>query len=89
MIGRDQVHLTDTGVKLLTAITHRAILSVNNPPPTPKPRLDTNCLIPAGLSFSEWVSNFREVCGYDSIIPTSAAKRAHPFNGVKSVAKKR
>jgi len=90
MVGKDLVHLTETGIKLLTEVTHRAILSLEYiPPPTPESRMDTNCHIPAGLSFSEWVLYFRDLCGYDSIKATSAAKRKHQFNGVKPAAKKR
>ena len=35
MVGKDLVHLTETGIKLLTEVTHRAILSLEYPPPPP------------------------------------------------------
>ena len=44
MVGKDLVHLTETGIKLLTEVTHRAILSFDyTPPPTPESRIDINC----------------------------------------------
>ena len=37
MVGKDLVHLTETGIKLLTEGTHRAILSLEYTPPPPNP----------------------------------------------------
>ena len=89
MLAGDRVHLTDKGFKILSGITHRGILCVTNPPLASELAVDPEILIPASLSFSEWVVLFRETCGYDTILPTSCKKRPNVFSGAKPNAKKR
>ena len=87
MLQHDLVHLTPRGLILLRNLTHRGIIYLNS---NTNPKLGStgDCTIPKSLNFAQWVVEFRENCGYDTLVASSLAKRTHPVAVAKSSKKK-
>ena len=87
MLQHDLVHLTPRGLILLRNLTHRGITYLNSNT-NPKPGSTGDCTIPESLNFAQWVVEFRENCGYDTLVASNLAKRTHPVAVAKSSKKK-
>ena len=75
MLKDDRVHLSDKGVQVVRGLIQRCYhfwTVMDRPKPTLGPS------IPCGTRFSQWVEAHREVCGFEDLKPSGAAKRSQP-----------
>ena len=86
MLQEDRVHLSDKGLKLVRVLVQKCVhfhrtLGVNL-----KPTLDTPVICDS--TFSRWVEDYRESCGFDDLRSSGNAKRPLSTNRYQRPAKR-